>query len=289
MKGSNTATEYVSSLFHTPSQFAQSAFIHVLRAGHLKAGPDYVVDRRFCAGHDLIYCVAGTGNLRIEGKDHVVQASDLVWIDGRLPHVHWADPAAPWQVLWIRADGYTLTRSAEALHVTRQPVFRLDSDLSLAFQGVLGRLQERPLALDALLHADVSAILSVLFQQRRTLEAQGEGELDSNPDLRRVVEQMSIYFHRRWTVRELAKMARMSQPNFYRAFHAATGSSPISWLRSHRVSHAKRRLVETSDSIKQIAEQVGYADPFYFSRDFKLACGVSPKHYREQEGAHPAG
>ena len=41
MKGSNTATEYVSSLFHTPSQFAQSAFIHVLRA---LSGSDSIMD-----------------------------------------------------------------------------------------------------------------------------------------------------------------------------------------------------------------------------------------------------
>lgn len=287
MKRNLVATEYVSSLFHTPGQFAQSAFIHVLRAGHLKAGAHYIVDRRFCAGHDLIYCVTGSGHVRVEGKDHVIQSSELLWIDGRLPHVHWAEPEMPWEVLWIRADGYTLTRSAEALRVNRQPVFTVDPALSATFQQVLTHLKAQPLALDALLHADVSSILSALFQQRRTLESQGEGELESNPDLKRVVEKMGIYFHKRWTVEELAKMAKMSEPNFYRSFHTATGSSPIAWLRRHRVNQAKRRLVETRDSIKQIAEQVGYSDPFYFSRDFKLACGVSPKHYREQEGMHP--
>jgi YesN/AraC family two-component response regulator len=36
------------------------------------------------------------------------------------------------------------------------------------------------------------------------------------------------------------------------------------------------------DPIKQISEQVGYNDPFFFSRDFKRYTGVSPKNYRNQ-------
>jgi YesN/AraC family two-component response regulator len=40
-------------------------------------------------------------------------------------------------------------------------------------------------------------------------------------------------------------------------------------------------LLQSSDSIQQIAEQVGYHDPFYFSRDFKRHTGVSPKGLSE--------
>ena len=38
-----------------------------------------------------------------------------------------------------------------------------------------------------------------------------------------------------------------------------------------RITEAKRRLVESDDSVKEIAEQIGYSDQFHFSRDFKLA------------------
>jgi AraC-like DNA-binding protein len=286
MKNEKMPMRYIANYFHTPSDFAQSAFLHVLRAGHLKAAPDYRVDRRFCAGHDLIYCMKGRGYIRIEGKEHAVNETEVLWIDGRSPHVHWAEANDPWEVLWLRADGHTLTSSAEALNVVRQPVFTVGPRAATNFHAVVRHLQAQPLALDALLHADVSVILSLLFQQRRSLQGVDPENQGIDPGLKRAIEKMGVYYYKAWSVRALAKEAGMSEPHFYRRFHRATGSSPISWLRRQRVNHAKRRLVETTDSIKQIAEQVGYSDPFYFSRDFKLACGISPKHYREQEGSH---
>ena len=53
-----------------------------------------------------------------------------------------------------------------------------------------------------------------------------------------------------------------------------------------RMSQTKRRLVEGEDSIKQIAEQVGYSDQFHFSRDFKRSTGIPPTEYRRRE-RHP--
>lgn len=280
-------TKFLASYFHTPSELARTAFIHVLRGGHLKSSPDYKVERRFCLGHDLIYCLSGRGHVQIEGKSFTISSSELLWIDGRYPHVHWAEPHLPWEVLWIRADGGALTRSAEALHINREPVFSVAAGVADTFRSVHANLETQPLALDALLHRDVSAILCSLFEGRHSLDEQLSLETNGvSPELKLVIETMGIYFYRKWTVPQLAKLARMTESQFYRSFHKATGSSPISWMRRQRVSLAKRRLVESRDSIKEIAEQVGYSDAFYFSRDFRLSCGLSPKHYREQESTY---
>jgi transcriptional regulator GlxA family with amidase domain len=47
--------------------------------------------------------------------------------------------------------------------------------------------------------------------------------------------------------------------------------------------HARQRLLQSNDAIKQISEQVGYNGPFFFSRDFKRYTGVSPSEYRRQQ------
>ena len=276
-------TQFLQSYFNTPDDFVKETFVHVLRAGHVKASPGYRVDRRFCMGHDLIYCTSGKGYVRLNGKEHTIEKSELLWIDGRNPHAHWADSSDPWTVLWIRADGFALSRSAEELRVGGQPVFHVDASMEAVFSKLLQHCMESPLALDALLNADLSLILSLLFAERISADRRGSGDDDARAALEHVLDQMSVYFYKRWTVRELARMAKMSETSFYRYFQRATGSSPMSWIRRQRVSHAKRRLVETSASIKQISEQVGYSDPCFFSRDFKQACGVSPKNYRQQE------
>ena len=91
---------------------------------------------------------------------------------------------------------------------------------------------------------------------------------------------MSLYPHCPWQLAQLAWLARLSVPHFCRRFRQVFHTAPIDWLRRERITHAKRRLVESGDSIKEIAKQVGYHDPFYFSRDFKRYTGNSPSEYR---------
>jgi AraC-like DNA-binding protein len=75
----------------------------------------------------------------------------------------------------------------------------------------------------------------------------------------------------------------MSASHFSRIFKAAFGTSPIDWLRRERISQAKRRLVETTDAIKEIAEQTGYSDRFFFSKDFRRLTGHTPREFRRRE------
>jgi len=44
---------------------------------------------------------------------------------------------------------------------------------------------------------------------------------------------------------------------------------------------AKKLLKNTGLSVKDIAEQVGFPDPFHFSKSFKALTGISPSQYRE--------
>ena len=47
-----------------------------------------------------------------------------------------------------------------------------------------------------------------------------------------------------------------------------------------RVAEAQARLIETEDSIVDIAMRVGFNSGSYFNKIFKKYCGVNPKDYR---------
>lgn len=51
----------------------------------------------------------------------------------------------------------------------------------------------------------------------------------------------------------------MSLRNFYRAFEAATGTSPADWIETARVEIAKRLLEQTSAKVEQIAYKSGHS------------------------------
>jgi AraC-like DNA-binding protein len=57
------------------------------------------------------------------------------------------------------------------------------------------------------------------------------------------------------------------------------------YIHQLRTQRAKYLLQHTSKSVKNIAQEVGYPDPFHFSRTFKKIEGVAPQHYRDS-GVH---
>jgi AraC-like DNA-binding protein len=273
-----------ASHFNTPSRLSQRLFHTVLRAGHLETAPDYTVERLSYPGHDLLLCVSGSGFVRAGGKTFPVAAGQLAWIDCRAPHAHWADAGAPWELYWLRADGKQTRACAQALNVGEQPLFDLrDADDAVAiFEHIFALLRERSPALDAALHAAMANLIALLFAARLGGPARPE-PAGGDPKLHAVLARMRRDVRRPWRVEELAALAGSSVPHFFRRFRKATGATPLDWLRRERISEAKRRLSQSRNSIRAIAEELGYGDQFYFSRDFKKLVGLSPRHYRRQE------
>jgi two-component system, response regulator YesN len=62
------------------------------------------------------------------------------------------------------------------------------------------------------------------------------------------------------------------------------GENPVKYLTALRINKAKHLLLNNKDmSIKEIGEQVGYSDQFYFSRIFKNVTGISPASYKQKQ------
>lgn len=64
-------------------------------------------------------------------------------------------------------------------------------------------------------------------------------------------------------------------------FKKFTGRTAKEWITEKKIDLAKRLLTTGTDSVKQVAHAVGFADEYYFMRVFKRAVGMSPKNYRK--------
>ncbi len=56
------------------------------------------------------------------------------------------------------------------------------------------------------------------------------------------------------------------------------GTTPINYLKHWRMKLANQYLIETNNSISQIADLVGYSSPAAFTRSFIQTYGYSPKN-----------
>jgi AraC-like DNA-binding protein len=85
-----------------------------------------------------------------------------------------------------------------------------------------------------------------------------------------------------WSVESLAKQVGMSRSVFAQRFKTVVGEAPMEYLTRCRIHKASRLLQESSMSITQIANMIGYESDASFNKAFKRRLGVSPGIYRLQ-------
>lgn len=78
----------------------------------------------------------------------------------------------------------------------------------------------------------------------------------------------------------LSAVAGVSASHFFWLFKSVTGCTPIRFFIRLRMHRACELLRNQNLSVKETAFQLGYDDPYYFSRMFKLVMGVAPRDYR---------
>ncbi len=83
-----------------------------------------------------------------------------------------------------------------------------------------------------------------------------------------------------WSLEELAFDVHISPGHLSRLFRRSLGVPPMRYLDRLRAERAAALLIETELPIAAIGEVVGWSDPNYASRRFRLLFGVSPSGYR---------
>jgi AraC-like DNA-binding protein len=74
----------------------------------------------------------------------------------------------------------------------------------------------------------------------------------------------------------LSREIGISKPQLYRKVSAITGRSPVSFIRDIRLQKALSLLKENKYNISEIAMEVGYNNPSYFSKCFHEKYGINP-------------
>ena len=97
-----------------------------------------------------------------------------------------------------------------------------------------------------------------------------------------VQSYLALNYDRPITLEAVASHLFVAKGHMCNVFSAATGTTIVTFLYTIRIAMAKRLLAETSLSITEIGEKVGYSDSAYFSRVFKRAVSESPESYRRK-------
>jgi AraC family transcriptional regulator, arabinose operon regulatory protein len=92
-----------------------------------------------------------------------------------------------------------------------------------------------------------------------------------------------------WRVEVMCGRTRISRSRLTRWFHQLTGMTPNRYVIRVRIAKATQFLAMTDKSIPQIADELGYRDIYFFSRQFRQVAGHPPARYRRHGGPGTGG
>ncbi len=134
---------------------------------------------------------------------------------------------------------------------------------------------------------ELMSILNDLSQSKNMRLLSDESFMDSkikynSRRIQAVFEFMRGNFDKEVTLTEVAKIAGMTDVSFSRFIKKRTGKTFIDSLNEIRLGHAARRLIDTTETISEIAYKCGFNNLSYFNRLFKSKKNCTPKQFREE-------
>jgi AraC family transcriptional regulator of arabinose operon len=226
----------------------------------------------------VIVCVDGAGwGLLPQGR-YEVGAGQALIIPAGTPHSYGADGDHPWTIWWLHLGGADVAElvgvvGAAGAVIQVGDVYQAVSLIDEALGRMEGddSIRSRQAAAGAAWH-----LLTLLAANQTGGPASRHDAIDQ------AQQYLREHLGTRTSVAELAALARLSPSHFAALFRRATGTGILQYQTRLRMSRARELLDTTDRSIAEIARDLGYADPFYFSRQFRSVHGTSPSGYRTQ-------
>lgn len=248
---------------------------------------------------ELNLILSGKGVKRVVG-DHteVIDDAELVLVGNNLPH-GWLTHSYRWQEGMPEIKEVTVQFHRDLFDdkfLKRNQLFFVRSLLEKSSKGIafskdtIERIKPRLTTLaqksgfDSML--ELMSILHDLSVSRdmRMLSNSTFTDEDINFNSRRI-EKVFAYmrdnYHKDVNLAGVAKLAGMSEVSFSRFIKKRTGKTFVESLNEIRLGHASRSLINTSNTISEIAYKCGFNNLSYFNRIFKSRNGCTPKEFRD--------
>ena len=231
----------------------------------------------------LMMCVGGHGYAVIEGRQVHLRAGELLIIPRNAEHTYWAADDRPWSIYWVHFLGEDVAYYIDRIPRRGQPVpveSTAQDEAVRLFRYCLDALYEG-YGLPTLIYAaqSVQHILSLLLYRNQSLPMELRKK-NWRSNLDSTIQFMQDHLDEPLRLEDFAREADLSVSHFSELFRAQTGQSPVAYFIHLRVRLACRLLDLSQKPIKVVAIETGYRDPYYFSRVFKNAMGISPEKYR---------
>jgi len=125
-------------------------------------------------------------------------------------------------------------------------------------------------------------IINLLQSKARDFLLEKTDSLVGNNQLAFAIDYIRKNNHKVLSIDEVAQKAHMSKSTFYRYFKNQMGLTPNEFILQGKIKQAKYLLINTSQSVAEIAYELAFASSSQFIKHFKTITGLTPFKFKKQ-------
>ncbi len=228
----------------------------------------------------LQYLVQGKMRVWLEEGEQIMEPGQAVLYYPHTGYRYAMDGREEIQYYWLHFTGSGADKLVKDCRLPNRRLLSLGSSAPIVsqFEGLFHDfiLRDHCFALSA-----ASRLLSVCVEISRRLEAAEGNRAAGVGRVYRAISHIHQNYEKKLTIPFLAELEHVSPSRFRLLFREATGLSPMDYITVLRLNHARQLMLQTDNSLGEIARAVGYPDQLYFSRVFKKRTGLTPSDYRQ--------
>jgi len=237
----------------------------------------------------LVWCSSGSVIIVVDENEFVLKSNSVITITSGQIHYIKRIKAAKGFVLEFTYDFFCrddkdielIFHNSLFCHFAMNEVIPLGKSqlVGLELKQIENELDQMPYQYIISIH---SMIKLILVEINRSKIKQG-GEI-YKPDalFLKFLETIRANFKNNLSVRQMATSLNTTETKLNELSKLHTGRTAQSVIHGLTASEAKRLFMYEKLSVKEVAYELGFNDPFYFSNFFKKQTRQSPKMYKEK-------
>ena len=241
---------------------------------------------------EIIYIIDGTLHPKIDGVDLKVKKNELYFVQPGQQHEEFAEDGFV-SFYYIKCNFYGMDGKIAYItnDINSQVISNNKSEFNTIYKKMFKEVHSKKMGywqiLESLTLIVFCNILRIVNNKSNndSLNYLGFDEYKphyGNPIIDKTIEYMNANENKMLTIEELADSVHISPSYLFSLFKKQLNISPIKYMMSLKIDHAKIMLAQSDLSAKAIANYLGFDDYSHFCKVFKKNTEVTPLEYRNQ-------
>jgi len=258
---------------------ARDAELTVVCGGRERSAPDYHIHRKSFPYYSIEFVAGGAGEMILAGQRVELAPGTVCSYGPDVPHEITSQSDAPLLKYFVDFAG-TTAATILARHGLACGSWGRVLDTAGVRQAFDNLIAEGNSASRFSQELCTALLRYLVVKIAEALVAEQSANSTAYATYQRCRAHIAAHFTTLRTQAQIARQCHVDPAYLCRLYRRYDHQTPYQYLLRLKMNFAATQLQDRGVLVKQVAKQLGFDDPFHFSRAFKLVFGVSPEAFR---------